>query len=69
VCSCADEKYSGPLCAVFVGECDPICVGCSAPGAENCIECAANAVRDDAMRCVCEEGFASGTGCKEFDRM
>ena len=60
VCTCANENYKGPLCGVYIGECDKMCNGCSGPGANNCIECAANAIRDNTMRCVCEDGFING---------
>jgi hypothetical protein len=63
-CNCVDN-WSGPGCALYAGQCAPICDGCVGPEITDCSLCADNAYWNEQFICQCKAGY-KGDSCQEW---
>merc|ERR1712045_679925 len=63
VCECHPD-WTAYDCSEYIGECDPRCNGCSAPGNGGCDSCTLHA-HDEGGFCLCDNDF-TGEDCSLY---
>jgi hypothetical protein len=58
-------NWTGDDCKVYIGECDPLCLGCDGPGPAACEMCVPHSSRDGNGICACDD-FWEGATCENY---